>query len=120
MAILADPYMLGIILAGTLLGIIVGALPGISGSFDALYRGDGFIAGTVKEKSLPVDAPVIRKVRLHRERDGLPIYETWSDKLGNYRFDKIDEREIYFVVGFDHTGNYRGVIADKLVPETAA
>src|SRR5690349_14093197 len=32
MAILADPYMLGIILAGTLLGIVVGALPGISGS----------------------------------------------------------------------------------------
>lgn len=32
MAILLDPYMLGVILAGTLLGIIVGALPGISGS----------------------------------------------------------------------------------------
>lgn len=32
LAILADPYMLFVILAGTLLGIVVGALPGISGS----------------------------------------------------------------------------------------
>lgn len=32
LSILADPYMLGVILAGTLLGIVVGALPGISGS----------------------------------------------------------------------------------------
>lgn len=32
LAILVDPYMLFLVLAGTLLGIIVGALPGISGS----------------------------------------------------------------------------------------
>lgn len=32
MSILADPYMLGLILAGTVLGVVVGALPGISGS----------------------------------------------------------------------------------------
>src|ERR671916_3051368 len=32
MAILLDPYMLGVILAGTVLGVIVGALPGLSGS----------------------------------------------------------------------------------------
>ena len=32
MAILVDPYMLLVILAGTVLGIVVGALPGISGS----------------------------------------------------------------------------------------
>ena len=35
MAILADPYMLGIILAGTVLGVVVGALPGLSGSTTA-------------------------------------------------------------------------------------
>src|SRR5919107_1464714 len=35
MAILLDPYMLGVILAGTVLGVIVGALPGLSGSTTA-------------------------------------------------------------------------------------
>ena len=35
MAILADPYMVGIILAGTVLGVVVGALPGLSGSTTA-------------------------------------------------------------------------------------
>lgn len=35
MAILADPYMIGIILAGTVLGVVVGALPGLSGSTTA-------------------------------------------------------------------------------------
>jgi putative tricarboxylic transport membrane protein len=35
MAILADPYMIGVILAGTVLGVIVGALPGLSGSTTA-------------------------------------------------------------------------------------
>ena len=35
MAILLDPYMLWVILAGTVLGVIVGALPGLSGSTTA-------------------------------------------------------------------------------------
>jgi len=35
LAILADPKMLGVIVLGTLIGIIVGALPGISGSTTA-------------------------------------------------------------------------------------
>ena len=35
MALLLDPYMLWIILAGTVLGVIVGALPGLSGSTTA-------------------------------------------------------------------------------------
>jgi putative tricarboxylic transport membrane protein len=32
MSILVDPYVLFLIAAGTILGVIVGALPGISGS----------------------------------------------------------------------------------------
>src|SRR5262245_22230524 len=32
MAILVDPYIFGLIVLGTVLGIVVGALPGISGS----------------------------------------------------------------------------------------
>ena len=35
MAILLDPYMLAVVLAGTVLGVIVGALPGLSGSTTA-------------------------------------------------------------------------------------
>jgi putative tricarboxylic transport membrane protein len=35
MAILVDPYMLAVIFAGTILGVVVGALPGLSGSTTA-------------------------------------------------------------------------------------
>jgi putative tricarboxylic transport membrane protein len=35
MALLLEPYMLGVIVAGTVLGVIVGALPGLSGSTTA-------------------------------------------------------------------------------------
>src|SRR5688572_13426563 len=35
MAILIDPYMLTVILAGAVLGVVVGALPGLSGSTTA-------------------------------------------------------------------------------------
>lgn len=35
MAILLDPYMMAVILAGTIIGIVVGALPGLSGSTTA-------------------------------------------------------------------------------------
>ena len=35
MAILLDPYMMAVILAGTVIGVVVGALPGLSGSTTA-------------------------------------------------------------------------------------
>lgn len=86
---------------------------------DWYYRGNGKIVGTVKEKGTP-DAPVARRVILHRQRDGIPIRETWSNVAGAYSFLYIDETEKYYVVSFDHTGDYQGVVADKLTPELMA
>lgn len=79
-----------------------------------LYR----VAGTVKEKSLPANVPLRRKVRLHREIDGRLIREMWSDATtGAYSFDYIRGDAKYFVVSFDYSQTYRAVIADNVTPE---
>ena len=84
----------------------------------ALYIGGrGRIAATVKEKATP-DLPVYRRVRLFRDRDGLMIAETWSNPVtGAYAFEYIDQSYTYSVISYDHTGNFRAVIADNLTPE---
>ena len=82
---------------------------------DTAYGGRGRIEGTVKEKGTP-DVPVARQVWLVAEVTGTVIRETWSAPNGTYAFDYIDHRYKYTVVAFDHTGNYRAVIADNLAP----
>jgi hypothetical protein len=83
--------------------------------FDAFHSGTGRISGTVKEAGTP-DHAVKRRVRLHRKIDGLLIRETWSAADGTYTFGNIMIQP-YYVVSFDHTGNYNGVIKDSIVPE---
>ena len=82
---------------------------------DSAYGGRGRIEGTVKEKGTP-DVPVARQVWLIAEVTGTVIRETWSEPNGSYTFDYIDHRYKYTVVAFDHTGNYRAVVADNLAP----
>lgn len=73
---------------------------------------------TVKEKALPTNTPLKRKVRLHREPDGRPIRETWSDATtGECSFDYIRGDVTYYATAFDYLHNYRAVIADNLTPE---
>lgn len=85
---------------------------------DMIFGGRGVIAGTVKEKSLPENTPLFRKVRLIDERSGYVVAETWSDAAtGNYSFANIDRSRTYTVLSYDHTGLYRAVIADRLTPE---
>lgn len=85
---------------------------------DMLFSGNGFIAGTVKRDADPTDVPLKRRVRLHREADGMLLRETWSDTTtGAYRFDSIDEKIPYTVITYDYEHNYRAVIADNIVPE---
>lgn len=85
--------------------------------FDLQYGGAGRIFGTVKVDSSP-DVPVYRRVWLMNQRDAVVIRETWSDQItGEYEFANIDETQTYSVISFDHTNNFRAVIADSVVPE---
>lgn len=94
-----------------------GYLKGVAGYRDIYDGGGGKIVGTVKEKHSPANLPLARRVRLHKTRDGRPLAETWSTAAGDYSFKYLDPMGNYYVVGFDHLGNYRGVIADNLTPE---
>lgn len=84
---------------------------------DFEFGGFGRIAGTVKKDASP-DLPVKRRVRLHRETDGLLVREVWSDAAtGAYSFDYIDETKVYTVITYDYLHDYRAVIADNITPE---
>ena len=86
---------------------------------DFEFGGSGRIAGTVKEDGSP-DVPVKRRVRLHRERDGLLVREVWSDPVtGAYSFDYIDATKRYTVIAYDHTGAFEAVVAAGVVPDVA-
>ena len=93
-------------------------LPGGAHSYrDFEFDGDGIIYGTVKEDGTP-DVPVRRRVRLHREQDGMLVRETFSDATtGAYTFPWIARQRAYYVVAFDHTGTHGAVIRDNAIPE---
>lgn len=85
---------------------------------DFEFGGNGRIAGTVKRDDTPVDVPLRRRVRLHREADGMLIREVWSDPAtGGYSFDYIDTAKRYTVIAYDYSHDYRAVIADNIAPD---
>lgn len=93
----------------------VGTAPSQLDVFDA---GRGRIVGTVKEKSTPANLPLKRRVVLLSMPGSRAIRETWSHPVtGAYQFNEIDMGRRYTVVSYDHTGIYRGVVADNLQPE---
>ena len=82
--------------------------------------GQGVITGTVKKIGTPSDTPVYRRVRLHEQISGRIVRETWSDATtGAFSFTGL-RLTAYYVVGFDHTGEFGGVLADNLTPEVPA
>ncbi|MGJ7506854.1 LamG-like jellyroll fold domain-containing protein [Variovorax sp. GT1P44] len=82
-----------------------------------LGQGVGRISGTTRKVGIPNNVPVRVRVRLVRERDFLPMRETWSDPItGAYSFDYVDELQTYTVVAFDHTHDERAVVGDNLTP----
>lgn len=95
----------------------VSCLSALLGSRDITHGGAGRILGTVKRKADPTNLPLVRRVRLHETLSGLPLRETWSDVAGNYVFESLSRDYTYYATGFDHLGQYRGVIADNLRPE---
>lgn len=81
------------------------------------FKGKGQITGTVAEKATPANTPLRRKVMLHRLPEGTFVAATWSDATtGAYTFSGIRPDLQYTVTSYDHTGTYRAVIADNLVP----
>lgn len=97
-----------------------GALPvGVAfKSGDVIHGGAGSIPGTVKRDDSPVDVPLRRRVRLHREIDGMPVREVWSDgATGAYLFVDIDPAYRYTVIAYDHAHEYRAEVADNITPD---
>lgn len=91
--------------------------PTLRARTDFILGGEGRVAGTVKENGTP-NTPVRRKVRLIREKDGLLVQEQWSNaSTGAYDFQWVQMNEKYTVLSYDHLGNYRAVVADRLDPE---
>lgn len=91
-------------------------ISGIRGGTE--YGGRGRIVGTVKNKGEPSDTPVYRRVRLFKDRDGQCVAETWSDPVtGVYAFENISPAHKYTALSYDHTGQFRAVVADNLTPE---
>lgn len=87
-------------------------------SHDINHGGRGIITGTVKRDASPVNMPLRRRVRLHRDVDGRMIRETWSDATtGDYLFSDINPALKYTVISYDHERNYRAVVADNITPE---
>lgn len=83
--------------------------------FANLFAGVGQITGTVKEKALPDNLPLARKVRLYHDRSGQLVAETWSDAVtGSYTFAGLDIDQAYTALALDHTHTYRAVAADNL------
>jgi hypothetical protein len=84
---------------------------------DVYFGGLGRISGTVKVKGTP-DYAVRDRVRLHRQRDGYMMRETWSDATtGAYTFDNVDPAEKYTVITYDSNLSFRAVVADNLTPD---
>lgn len=86
-------------------------------SGDFIHGGPGRITGTVEEKATP-NLPLRRRVRLHRDVDGLCVRETWSDAVtGAYEFTGINPAYRYTAIAYDYEHNHRAVAADNLTPE---
>ena len=84
---------------------------------DMIHGGPGRVHGTVAQKADPANVPLVRRVRLHREVDGMALRETWSASDGTYTFTGLALGYTYTVIAYDHAHDYRAVVADNLTPE---
>ncbi|MPT02578.1 MAG: hypothetical protein E2581_29550 [Pseudomonas sp.] len=101
-------------------GAYVVQRPGAS-QLDYVLGGNGL--GRVRGRTVEQEdknspkVPVSRRVRLYRDLDGLLIRETWSNAQGEYDFPRIDSTTSYTVLSYDHEGDFRAVVADRVTPE---
>lgn len=84
---------------------------------DNVFGGDKKIVGYTKVLMSPSNLPVSRKVVLVDQLTGTQVRSTWSvAETGLFKFERIADR-IYYIVSFDHTKQFNGVIATDVVPE---
>lgn len=84
--------------------------------FDAQFGGTGTVSGTVKEKALPDNTPLHRRVLLMDQRSQVVFREAWSDGVtGAYTFPGVKTGAPHTVLAYDYTGTYRAVIADNIL-----
>lgn len=84
---------------------------------DAYFGGLGSVYGTVKEKNMPVNTPLRRKVFLLHEVSKYLVAETWSDAVtGNFEFRGVDISQKFTTISYDHEHNYRATAMDNLTP----
>ena len=92
-----------------------------AGQLDYVMGGNGLdrVRGRTveQEDNNSPKVPVSRRVRLYRDRDGLLIREAWSNAQGDYEFPRIDSTTAYTVLSYDHEGDFRAVVADRVTPE---
>lgn len=82
------------------------------GQDSGLYR----INGTVKVDGSP-DTPVARKVVLLDQVSLRPLQDVFSNgTTGDYEFTHLANKP-HMVMAFDHTNNFRAVVADRVTPE---
>lgn len=80
-------------------------------------KGAGRVYGTLKIAGVP-NVPVARRLRAFRDSDGkLMNTESSTSALGEWEFSGLPMNDTYTVVAFDDTNAYRGVVADRIVPE---
>ncbi|WP_140636574.1 discoidin domain-containing protein [Methylibium rhizosphaerae] len=97
-------------------GLVARSWTGTIARPDAQDGGRYHLHGTVKVDGTP-DIPVSRRVWLFDHDGARLVREQWSDAVtGAYDFRHIALKP-YFVVAFDHTHNFRAVIADRVMPE---
>jgi len=78
---------------------------------------NGVVDGFTEVKGTP-NAPLSCRVRLVRERDGKVVREVFSHPTtGYYSFSGLPSLEIYTVLTYHPTHDYRAVVADNLTPE---
>jgi hypothetical protein len=85
---------------------------------NVVFGGRGSISGQVTALGSPSDIPLRRRVRLHREREGIPVQEVWSDPVtGQYAFNGLQTGIKYTVIAYDYTQTYRAVAKDGVLAE---
>jgi hypothetical protein len=81
--------------------------------------GEYQVVGTTKVKGAP-DYAVSRRVRLHDQLTGLVVSEQWSVAgTGVYAFTRL-RAGTFYIVAFDYTNIYNGIIATNVVSELMA